>query len=230
MKIRNLAILVAALAVVTACGGTDDPTTASKKLDAEQIVPITATAKKLVINNTFGAIKVVGEANRTEIKMTPTLKTGAADDGTILVAESGDTMSVQVNNSSGGTIAVNVVVYTPKKLDFTVNTSGGALDLSGMTGSGVANTGKGDCTVDMDLGTAGKLTVNTSDGDIAVTLPAATQASFSGSAGGGTLTIAAGLNFDSVSAMGNASGDFNGGGDASVTLTATAGNITVNAK
>ncbi|MBI5545012.1 MAG: hypothetical protein HY901_14065 [Deltaproteobacteria bacterium] len=231
MTLKNLAVGVA-MVFVAACGGTetDPPTTQTKKLNVEQTVAVTSAAKKLVLNNTFGAIKVVGEAGRTEIKMTPSLKSSDPDAGNIQVVESNGEMLVQVNNTSGGTISVEGVVYTPTALYFTVTTSGGALDLSWMVGGGLANTAAGNCTIDMELGASSDLTVNTSNGNIALTLPSATAASLTASAGGGTLTIAASLNFDGYPAMGNATGDLNGGGDSSISLTATGGNITVNGK
>ncbi|MGC4117672.1 MAG: DUF4097 family beta strand repeat-containing protein [Myxococcales bacterium] len=191
---------------------------------------VTASAKKLVLNNDFGAIKVVGEAGRTEIDMKPTLKSSDPEAGTIDVLADGESMLVQVNNSSGGTIAVDVTIYTPKELSFTVNTGGGNLDLTGMTGSGIANTKDGDCTIDMDLGTSGSLTVNTLKGDIKVTVPATTKGDLSASATAGTLTVSSNLNLDTPVYAGMGSGSLNGGGDASITLSSTSGNISVSGK
>ncbi len=225
--LRNLAIAIA-LVAISACGG--PISTSSKALNVEQTVAVPTAAKKLNLNNTFGAIKVIGEASRTDIQMKPTLKTSDPNAGNILVEASGDTMNVQVNNASGGTIAVDIEIHTPRALDFAVNTSGGALDLSGMAGSGTANTGSGNCTIDLDLGTSGKLTANTSSGAIALTLPNTTKASLTASAGSGSVTIASGLNFTGTNLMGNASGELNGGGSASVTLQASGGSITVNGK
>lgn len=226
---------VAALAALAAlglaaCGGGGNPSTASKRLDAEQKVAVTSAAKKLVLNNDFGAIKVVGEDGRTEVDMKPALKSSDPEAGNILVEESGDSLLVQVNNTSSDTIAVDVVVYTPKALDFIVNTKGGALDLSGMKGSGTANTGDGDCAVDMDLGTDGELTVNTAAGDIAVTVPASTAGSLAASALGGSLTVSSNLDLDTPVYGGQGAGKLNGGGDVSITLNATSGSITVTGK
>jgi hypothetical protein len=231
MTLKNLVVGVA-MVFVAACGGTDTdtdtdtktdpPATQTNKLDVEQTVAVSSAAKKLILNNDFGAIKVVGEAGRNEVNMKPTLRSSDPGAGTIEV--------VQDSNTSSETIAVDVVVYTPMALDFTVNTSGGALDLSGMVGGGVANTGAGNCTIDMELGASSDLTVNTSNGNIALTLPNVTAAMLTASAGGGTLTIASSLDFDGYSAMGNATGNLNGGGSSSINLVATGGNIAVNGK
>lgn len=229
MNARHL-VFALALPLLASCGGSESPATQTKRLDAEQKVDVTSAAKKLVLNNDFGAIKVVGEAGRTAIEMKPALKSADPEAGNIKVVEDGDTLLVQVNNTSNGTIAVDVTVYTPKALDFTVNTKGGALDLAGMVGSGTANTGDGNCAIDMDLGTAGKLTVNTGKGNITVLVPAATAGSLSASATGGTLTVGASLHLDTPVYGGQGSGDLNGGGSASITLNSSAGNISVNGK
>ncbi|OFX18619.1 MAG: hypothetical protein A2V77_20870 [Anaeromyxobacter sp. RBG_16_69_14] len=239
MTLKNLVVGVA-MVFVAACGGTDTdtdtdtktdpPATQTNKLDVEQTVAVSSAAKKLILNNDFGAIKVVGEAGRNEVNMKPTLRSSDPGAGTIEVVQDGDSLIVQVSNTSSETIAVDVVVYTPMALDFTVNTSGGALDLSGMVGGGVANTGAGNCTIDMELGASSDLTVNTSNGNIALTLPNVTAATLTASAGGGTLTIASSLDFDGYSAMGNATGNLNGGGSSSINLVATGGNIAVNGK
>jgi hypothetical protein len=235
MMLRSTFLSLALVAGLTACGAADeidDVTTGAKPLNVEQTVAVPEAAAKLVLNNTFGAITVIGEEGRTEIKMTPSLKTGGADDGVILVApRDGDSeMIVQVSSTSGETIAVDVTVYTPKALDFVVNTSGGNLNLSGMTGNGTANTGDGDCTIDMDLGTEGDLTVVTAQGDVSITVPATTEGSVTAAAIGGTVTVDGDLNFTGTNLVGNASGNINGGGEVDITVNTNGGNIALNGK
>ncbi len=230
MNLKNLALSCLTLLVAAACGGTGGPSTASKRLDAEQKVPVGSSAKKLMLNNDFGAITVVGESGRSEIAMKPALKSSDPEAGDIDVLDQGDTMLVQVNNTSGGTIAVDVTVYTPKDLSFTVNTSGGKLDLTGMAGSGIANTGDGDCVVDMDLGTSGTLTINTGHGDISVTVPASTEGTLSANAGGGSLSVSSNLNLDTPVYGGMGAGSLNGGGDVAITLNSSGGDITLSGR
>ncbi|HEY3450362.1 MAG TPA: DUF4097 family beta strand repeat-containing protein [Myxococcales bacterium] len=230
MKLKTLAVGLAAVLLAACGGGGGDPGTQSTKLNAEQKVAVTSAAKKLTLNNSFGAIKVIGESGRTEILMKPTLKTGTAEDGDIKVAESGDTVAVQVNKSASGDIAVDIVVYTPEALEFTVNTSGGALDLTGMKGSGTANTGDGSCTVNMDLGTNGTLTLNTAKGDIGVTVSATTKGTLTVQATNGTFTVDQDLEFSGSVLGGMGTGNINGGGDATITLNTSEGNVSVSEK
>ncbi|MEW5854537.1 MAG: DUF4097 family beta strand repeat-containing protein [Myxococcota bacterium] len=215
-----------------ACGETADPETTSSKtgkpLDEEQSVPVESAAK-LVLNNDFGNVVVRGQAGATQVDMRPTLHSSDPEAGNIEVYVDGDTMIVQVNNTSGGDVRVDVEVTTPENLSFDVNTGGGTLNLTGMKGSGKANTQDGNCTVDMDPGTDGSLQLNTNAGNISVTVPAATAGTLTASAtsGGGSVSISSNLNFDGANVAGSATGNLNGGGSVELTLNTMSGSISV---
>ncbi len=201
----------------------------TKALDQEQTIEV-SEATTLNLANQFGAVTVIGEADRTEIEMVPTLHSDDPEAGTITVLNSGDEVSVAVASLGDDEVAVDIEVRTPENLIFTIATGGGALNLSGMVGGGESATGDGDATVDMDLADGEDLQIVTGAGVIDLTLASDTVADLAAVAAGGSVSIDAALDFDGTNMAGVADGTLNGGGGASIDLTTGGGDIGVNAR
>ena len=232
MNLRNntLALSIMAAAALAACDGIDVGGSGSKEgkaLDQEQTVTVDVDATGVLnLANSFGNITVIGEADRAEINMVPTLNSDDPNAGTIAVYTEDGTAYVAVAGSAD--ISVDVTVYTPKNLDFTVATGGGALDLSGMSGGGDVATGDGDASLDLEL--TSDLTVTTGQGNISLSIPSDTAASLDGAAAGGSIDIDSSFGLSDEYGTGVVSGDINGGGSISISLTTGGGDISVNAQ
>ena len=231
MKLRNsiVALSILAIASLAACGGVDvGGSKEGKALDQEQTVAVDMDATStLDLANQYGNITVIGEADRSEIKMVPTLNSDDPAAGTIAVYTENDSAFVAVAGEEG--VSVDITVYTPENLEFTVVTGGGDLDLSGMSGGGSATTGDGQASLTMNA-VSSDLTVTTGAGNISLSIPGDTAAGLSATASGGSLDIDSSFGVSDEYNTGVATGDINGGGSFDITLTTGGGDISVSAQ
>ncbi|MBI5498198.1 MAG: DUF4097 family beta strand repeat protein [Deltaproteobacteria bacterium] len=204
------------------------------------------SATTLDVENAYGSVDLTGES-RTSVHVVATFTgqdVARAGEITVTSALSGSALQVRViyPASNPPNVVCNLAISAPAGLAPQVSTQAGAITHAHGTAGGTHDTAAGAITVvdgagafsatsqagaiNLGLtGTVAALSATSASGNVALTLPAATNANLSATTTLGTITIT-GITLTGTNTGTTASGQFGTGGP-TLTLQSTTGDITI---
>lgn len=205
-----------------ACGGGGD-TFEEKTVSADG-------KDELVVNLSYGELKVKGKDGATDVVVTPSTALTTAE-ATYTVSEDGSTIAVQVINLSGNTDTVDLTITIPPEMKHNlIVIEEGGVTLSDVEAGGTINTEKGDIDLTLNSGFVTE-NVNATTGDITATFPSDFTGVLTATTDDGELTVD-GLDVEEsdIEPSTAANVDIGGGGDDKLTALTAKGNISISGR